>query len=87
MRLFKTKKGKEIALLNPAEKGKKFSEELKTKTRQTNQGEVKVDKDGKPSRLTKQQAAYRSGYLEARKDSAKAYKFNQKKKAAKKKAK
>lgn len=71
------KKGKKVTLLNPSEKGKKFAFELKSGTPQTNNGLLKTDKNGKIRSLTKEQRAYRSGYLDAQKDSAKAYKHHQ----------
>ena len=76
----KSKSGKRIALLNPAEKGRKYSLELKHKKGLTNFGKRKLDKNGYTKRLTKEQLSYRAGYLDARKDSAKAYKSNKKKK-------
>ena len=71
--------GKERTLLNPAEKGRKYANELKTGIRKTNDGRYKPDKNGDVG-LTKEGRAYRAGYLDARSDSAKAYKHNQKKK-------
>ena len=72
------KKGKKVTLLNPNEKASKFAFEISQKKRVTN--DLAVIKGG----LNKEQQAYRAGYLDARKDSAKAYNHNQKKKAAKK---
>lgn len=76
----KSKNGKMITLLNPSEKGRKYAAELKAGIRATNNHEVKRDKNGKKITLTKSQRAWRSGYLTARKDNAKAYKSNLKKK-------
>lgn len=76
----KTKKGNTITLLNPAEKGRKFADELATNMHFTNDGEYKPDKNGEIG-LTDTQRAYRAGYLDSRKDNAKAYKHNKKKKA------
>lgn len=78
------RKGKTVTLLNPSEKGRKYAVELKSGKRLTNNGEIKKDKDGKPRKLGKtgkdaQARAYRSGYLQARKDSAKAWKSKHKK--------
>lgn len=70
--------GKLITLLNPSEKAEKFADELKMNTHYTNDSKIKADKFGNAS-LTKAQRAYRSGYLDARKDSAKAYKAKNKK--------
>ena len=62
--------GKPVILRNPAEKGQIYAFELKN-SYSTKSGEG----------LTRAQRAYRSGYLDARKDNAKAYKHNEKKKA------
>ena len=75
----KTKKGKTITVLNPAQKGRKFASELNTGMHYTNDGSYKPDRNGEIG-LTDTQKAYRSGYLDARKDNAKAYKHNLKKK-------
>lgn len=74
----KNKKGKTVTLLNPAQKGKKFSKELKEGYAISNSGKYRRDEDG-PIPLSDTQLAYRSGYLDARKDSAKCYNYNQKK--------
>lgn len=60
-------------LLNPSEKGKKYAYELKHKTAITNDGHFKLDKNGKKIKLTKEQLAYRSGYLTHSSDSCKCY--------------
>ncbi len=61
-------------LLNPAEKGLKYSLELKHKKALTNNGKRKFDeKTGKQIRLTKEQLAYRAGYLACASDSQKAF--------------
>ena len=65
-------------LLNPYGKGKKFARELKEGKRFTNDGKLKTTKSGKPKRLTDTQKSFRAGYLQARKDSAKAFKSNNK---------
>lgn len=80
----KNKKGKTVTLLNPSEKGRKYANELKTGVRITNNGIPKVGENGKPIKLGKtgkeaQARAYRSGYLQTRKDSAKAWKSKRKK--------
>ena len=75
----KSKSGKTITLLNPAEKGRKYAAELKRGVHGTNDGQVKRNRQGKAIRLSDTQKAYRSGYLAARSDSAKAYKSNCKK--------
>lgn len=74
-----TKKGKTITLLNPSEKGEKYADELRNNIRYTNDGKYKADKDGVVDSLSKTQRAYRSGYLDARKDSANCYKYLKKK--------
>ena len=78
------KKGDFVKLLNPSEKASKFADELKTGMRYTNDGRLKPDKNGDVG-LSNTQRAYRSGYLDARKDSAKAWKHNKAKKAANRK--
>ena len=75
----KTKKGKEVVLLNPSQKGAKYAAELRTGIRYTNSGEYKADKNGEVG-LTNEQRAFRSGYLSAQKDSANAWKAKQRKK-------
>lgn len=66
--------GETRTFLNPHGKGEKYAAELKHKKRFTNLGEPKVDKKGHTLWLTKTGAAWRSGYLQAQKDAAKAYK-------------
>ena len=68
-------KGKQVIVLNPNGKGAKAAYELKHGVRVTNNGEVKKDKP-----LTKEGKAWRSGYLAARSDSARAWKAKNKKK-------
>ena len=66
--------GKTVTLLDPAGKGAKYAHELKTKRRYTNEGRVKVNPNtGEVQKLTKAQRSYRAGYLDARKDNAKAW--------------
>lgn len=67
-RVHTTKTGKKIILRNPAEKAKRYARQLKNGY-VTETGE-KITKDGR---------AYRAGYLDSRKDSAKAWKYNRKK--------
>jgi hypothetical protein len=76
----KTKNGNIITLLNPAEKGAKYAKELSTGKKYTNSGAVKKDKSGKVIKLDKKERAYRGGYLDGRKDNAKAYKAKRSKK-------
>lgn len=61
--------------LNPHEKTKKYAKELKDKCRLTNDGKKKKEP------LTVSQAAYRLGYLQARKDATALWKANQEKAA------
>ena len=68
--------GKMVTLLNPSERARKFSIELKHGKALTNNAKRKMGKDGKQIKLTKEQKAFRSGYLQARKDSANAFKSN-----------
>ena len=74
----KTKKGKEIILLNPTEKSRKFAAELSTGMHYTNSGDYKPDKNGEIG-LTNTQKAYRAGYLDSRRDGAKVHKYYEKK--------
>lgn len=78
-RQVKNRNGRVITLLNPSEKGAKYASELRSGFPKTNDGRPKLDKNNSQSRLTKEQRAYRSGYLDAQRDSAKAWKYNQKK--------
>ncbi len=71
------KRGKQVTLLNPSEKGSKFACELKTDIRYTNDGLIKTDDRNNYMHLSPEQRAYRAGYLDAQKDSAKC--FNAKK--------
>lgn len=82
----KTKSGKTITLLNPAEKGRKFADELKTGMHYTNDGEYKPDKNGEIG-LSDTQRAYRAGYLDSRSDCAKVHNYNKKKRKGKRKSK
>ena len=66
--------GRTVTFYNPAEKGKIYAFELR------NSYSTKTG-DG----LSRAQRAYRSGYLDSRKDNANAYKHNKKKRAAKRK--
>lgn len=77
--VLQTKNGKTVTLLNPAEKGEKFAKELKGGFKRTNSGRFKTDENKKGIRLTNEERAYRSGYLDARKDSANAYNAKKKK--------
>ena len=76
--------GTETTLLNPSGKATKYVFELASDSRVTNNGAFKTDGDGNELSLTAEQRAYRSGYLDAQKDNAKAYKAEKAKSAAKK---
>lgn len=78
------KDGTETTLLNPSGKATKYAFELGANARVTNAGVFKTDEDGNELSLTAEQRAYRSGYLDAQKDNAKAYKAKKAKSAAKK---
>lgn len=69
---FVTDKGS--VLLNPSEKSLKYSIELRHKKALTNTGKRKMDKNGRQKKLTKEQLAFRAGYLQHQKDSNKAFK-------------
>jgi len=60
--VIKTENGKKIVLLNPSEKGTRYARQLKHGC---------VAETGE--KLSDTQKAWRTGYLEAQKDSAKAY--------------
>ena len=66
-----TKGNKTVTLLNPSEKGRKFAKELKEGVKRTNAGPFKLTPDKKAIHLNEKERAYRSGYLDAQKDSAK----------------
>lgn len=71
-----SKKGK--ALLNPAQKARKYSVELKHGVGLTNELRRKRTKTGSIQKINKTQRAYRAGYLDARKDNAGMFKFKKK---------
>lgn len=73
-RVVYNRKGKKVILLNPSEKSHKVAAELKSGVHLTNTGVVKKNKYGKVKKLSDTQKAYRSGYLKARQDNAKAWK-------------
>lgn len=75
MKKVKTKNGKTVFLLNPSEKAKKYSIEIKHKKALTNNGMRKIDeKTGKQIKLSGKQLAFRAGYLAHQKDSNNAFK-------------
>ena len=71
------KNGKKITLLNPSEKGEKYAKELKKGKKIRNDGSYALDDKKKSISLTKAQRAYRAGYLDAQKDSARCFKSRQ----------
>ena len=75
MNVVESKKGKKVYLLNPSEKGRKYAAEMRHGKAITNNYRRKMDeKTGKQVVLTKEQMAYRAGYLQHQKDSNKAFK-------------
>ena len=74
--------GEKFTLLNPSGKSAKYAAEIKRGVRYTNDGKVKRDDKGNAQKLTAKQRAYRAGYLDRGKDSAKAYNAKKAKKAA-----
>ena len=73
--------GNVVTLLNPAQKGRKYSVELKHGKALTNDGRRKLTKNGTQKKLTNTQKAFRSGYLQARKDNAKCWKAKKKRRS------
>ena len=71
--IVKSKRGKVVYLLNPSEKGNKYASELRSNCAKTNTLYPKKDKFGLNKELTKEQRAYRAGYLSAQRDSADVY--------------
>ena len=76
------RRGKRITLLNPSERSRKFAVELKHNIAITNDGVKKRTKSGKVKFLSPTQKAFRSGYLQARKDNNKAFIGRKKKRMA-----
>lgn len=75
MKKVQSRSGKDVYLLNPSEKGKKYSIELKWGKALTNNGKRKFDeKTGKQIVLSDKQKAFRAGWLSCQKDSSKAFK-------------
>ena len=66
--IIRTKNGKKIVLRNPAEKGKRYARQMKSGF---------IQETGE--KLNKEGYSYRAGYLDSRRDSAKAYKSSKKK--------
>ena len=72
------KDGTITTLLTPSGKGAKFAKELHEGVRYTNDGYKKLDEYGYTQELTDSQRAYRSGFLQAQKDSARLHKAKKK---------
>ena len=72
--IVQNRNGGEVMLLNPSEKGLKYSLEIKHKKALTNTGKRKIGDDGRQLKLSDTQLAWRAGYLQAQKDSANAFK-------------
>ncbi|MBQ8145498.1 MAG: hypothetical protein IJZ04_05300 [Clostridia bacterium] len=68
------KTGKLFTYLTPSERAEKFACELKSGNRSSTAGEAYLDENNNPIKLSKEARAFRAGYLDAQKDSAKAYK-------------
>lgn len=82
--IVKDKNGYDRRLLRPDEKAGKFAKEIKEKMHFTNFFEPKVDKNGALIPLTKVQQAFRAGYIQARADNAKVYKYKKRLRGQKK---
>lgn len=67
------KTGKKRILLNSHGKGAKYAAELKNGVQYSNAWQIKTDRQGEVRSLTKDQKAYRRGYLAANRDHADAY--------------
>ena len=74
-----------VTLLNPHEKRQKYFGELQSGVAITNDGEFKRDERGNKKKLTKQQRAYRAGYIQAQNDSVACYNAKHGKKKSRKK--
>lgn len=74
-----------VTLLNPAEKGRKYAAEMKAGIHATNDHQIKKGKNGNPKRLKDSEKAYRAGYLDARKDNAKCFNAQDRKRKTKNK--
>lgn len=69
------KSGKKVYLLNPSERGRKYAIEMRSKRALTNDGKRKYySRTGQKMYLTKEQMAFRAGYLQHQKDSSKVFK-------------
>lgn len=73
--------GEKFTLLNPSGKSAKYAAEIKRGVCYTSDGRIKRDDKGNAQKLTAKQRAYRAGYLDRGKDSAKAYNSKKEKRA------
>ena len=71
-------------LLNPHEKRNKFFAELQKGVALTNTHNVKKSEKGRAKKLTKEQRAYRAGYIQAQNDAAACFNAKNKKKRIRK---
>lgn len=69
----RSRSGKTVTLLNPAEKGRKYAAELRAGIKCTNDHKIKRTKSGAAIGLDRVERSYRAGYLQARSDNAKCY--------------
>lgn len=83
----RNEKGFEQTLLSPSQKGAKFAQELHFGCKMQNNGVAKRDPSDPnyPIHLSDTEAAFRSGYLKAQQDNAKAYKSKHPRYTSKKK--
>lgn len=63
-----------VTLLDPQEKRQKFFAELQNGVSITNDGVVKVDNNGKPIKLKKNQRAWRAGWIACQNEAGKIFK-------------
>jgi len=71
--VIETQNGTQKTLLNPHGKTVKYKNELESGVHITNDGDLKRNKSGDYLGLTPTEAAYRSGYIAAQADNARAY--------------
>ena len=67
-----------MTLLTPREKGIKCATELRKNIKLTNDGKIKLDEHGLPQHLSAEDRKYRNGYLNARKDEGKLFRWKEK---------
>lgn len=83
MKKVQSKNGKEVYLLTPAEKKKKYQKELKDGFARTNKGGFKLNSNKKGIKLTQKQKDWRAGYIACSIDSGKAFHSKKNKKRGK----